>query len=167
MHKMQTTIDALASFPEKVGNLFGCFTRELAVWTPSSWDGIPSEKLTAVEQICHIRDIEIEGYRVRFDRARFEVRPVLADMPGETMALERNYSAQDPIAALGDFTTARAMTVDTMRNFSDEDLARIAIFEGRPTTVAGLIHFLGSHDYQHLAGLQWLLARHEQELSQC
>jgi DinB superfamily len=162
---MQVTIDSLASFPEKLRNLFGCFPRELAIWTPSSWDGIPSEKLNAVEQVCHIRDIEIEGYRIRFDRARLEVRPVLPDMPGETMARERDYSAQDPVAALSDFAIARAITVNTIRTFSDGDLKRIAIFEGRTITLAGLVHFLCSHDYQHLSGLQWLLATRERELT--
>jgi hypothetical protein len=39
-------------------------------------------------------------------------------------------------------------------------LTRPAFFEGyRRTSLRGLIHFLCSHDQQHLAGLQWLLGK--------
>ena len=37
-------------------------------WAPASWEGVRSESLTAVEQVCHVRDIEIEGYNVRLRR---------------------------------------------------------------------------------------------------
>ncbi len=30
-----------------------------------------------------------------------------------------------------------------------------------PTTLRGLVHYLCSHDQQHLAGLQWLLGKIE------
>ena len=126
------------------------------------WDGMPSERLTAIEQVCHVRDIEIEGYRVRFHRTRIEPAPVLPDLPGESMARERNYAGADPVAALRDFAAARAQTVDCIRGFAPDELRREAIFEGHRTTLAGLVHFLCSHDYQHLSGLQWLLAKIEQ-----
>jgi hypothetical protein len=161
-HDLQTTIDSLASIPATLARRFDSIPRELRRWSPPSWDGYPGERLTAIEQICHLRDIEIEGYRVRFDRTRREVTPVLADIPGEPMAQERAYAAQDPDTALREFTLARAVNVETMRGFSDADLRRTAIFEGAPTTLAGLVHFLGSHDCLHLAGLQWLLAKSEQ-----
>jgi hypothetical protein len=39
-------------------------------------------------------------------------------------------------------------------------LARPATFEGYgATTLRGLVHYLCSHDQQHLAGMQWLLGR--------
>jgi hypothetical protein len=39
-------------------------------------------------------------------------------------------------------------------------LARRAEFEHYgPVTLRGLIHYLCSHDQQHLAGLQWLLGK--------
>jgi hypothetical protein len=161
-HDLQTTIDALASFPATLARMFNSIPQELRQWAPPSWAGYPGERLNAVEQICHLRDIEIEGYRVRFDRTRREVAPMLADFPGEPMAQERNYAAQNPDTALREFTLARAANVETMRGFSDADLRRTAIFEGTQTTLAGLVHFLCGHDCLHLAGLQWLLAKSEQ-----
>ena len=161
-HDLHATIDALADFPERLERLFYCFPPELRRWAPPSWDGVPSEKLNAIEQICHVRDVEIEGYRIRFERTRLESSPVLPDLPGEEMAQERRYSAQDPLAALRDFARARAVNVEAIRHFTEDQLKRTAIFEGKVTTLMGLVHFLGSHDYQHLSGLQWLLAKSEQ-----
>jgi hypothetical protein len=131
-------------------------------WRPESWDGIPSEKLTAIEQVMHVRDIEIEGYQVRFARALAESNPDLPDLPGEQMAQDRRYAQADPEAALREFAAARAATLKTLAGLTEEQLARPAIFEGRGTTLRGLVHYLASHDCQHLAGLQWLLARQQQ-----
>jgi DinB superfamily len=159
---LTATIEALAAFPDWLRHSFDSFAPEHTGWKPPVWDGIPSERLTAIEQVCHVRDVEIEGYRVRFHRTRLELAPVLADLPGETMARERHYASADPLAALREFAAARAQTVDTIRGFTPDELNREAIFEGRRTTLAGLVHFLSSHDHQHLAGLQWLLAKTEQ-----
>jgi hypothetical protein len=159
---VRTTLEALAQFPERVGLLFDSIPQELWHRAPRSWEGIPSERLTPVEQACHLRDIEIEGYRVRFERTLREETPELPDLPGEVMARERHYATQDPRVALREFTLARAANVELLRSLSPEALSRNAIFENKVTSLAGLIHFLASHDNQHLSGLEWLLARAHQ-----
>jgi hypothetical protein len=53
---------------------------------------------------------------------------------------------------------ARARTIELISNLTAGEFARTAQFEGRKVTVLGLVHYLCSHDQQHLAGLQWLLA---------
>jgi hypothetical protein len=160
---LQETIKALSSFPDQLTRLFECFPLERVNWAPSSWDGIPSERLTAIGQICHILDIEIEGYQVRFERIRLELAPVLTDLPGEQMAIERDYACHDAAAVLKRFAEARIGTIETIKGFAQEELQRIGIFEGKRTTLLGMVHFLGSHDFQHLSGLQWLLGKLEQE----
>jgi hypothetical protein len=157
--ELVVTIEALAAFPEQLGRFFKSFPPDRIAWGPRVWDGIPSERLTAIEQLCHVRDVEIEGYWVRFHRTRTELSPVLPDLPGEQMAQERNYADADSSVALRDFAAARAKTVETIRGFSPTELVREAIFEGQRTTLAGLVHFLCSHDHQHLSGLQWLLGK--------
>ena len=87
------TLHALAAFPAQLAAHFALFPVEARHWAPSSWDGVPSEPLTAIEQVCHGRDIEIEGYG--------------------------------------------------------------------PLTFKSLIHYLCSHDQQHLAGLQWVLGQYD------
>jgi hypothetical protein len=51
------------------------------------------------------------------------------------------------------------MTLDLISGLAPQQRARTAEFDGAPVTAAGLAHLLCSHDQQHLAGLQWLLAR--------
>jgi hypothetical protein len=159
LRELETTIESLAAFPNRLERFFLSFLPDRTGWKPRVWDGIPSERLSAIEQVCHVRDIEIEGYWVRFQRTRTELAPVLPDLPGELMAQERNYAGSDPMAALRDFAAARIKTVDAIRRLTPDELGREAIFEGQRITLAGLVHFLCSHDYQHLAGLQWLLAK--------
>lgn len=158
---LRYTVECLASFPKQLERLFACFSREEWNWTPPSWEGIPSERLTALGQICHVLDVENEGYKVRFERTKSELAPVLADLPGEQMAATRNYANYDAAKVLRDFADARSETVETIKRFTPEELRRAAVFEGKQTTLAGLVHFLCSHDYQHLSGLEWLLAKTE------
>ncbi len=158
---LERTIESLAQFPQQLAHLFACFPREQWNRRPHSWDGIPSEKLTALEQVCHVLDVELEGYRIRFERTRTESMPDLPDLPGEQMATERNYAGSDPAIVLPRFASARAETVEALRRLTPHEFERGAIFEGKPTTLAGLVHFLSSHDYQHLSGLQWLMAKFE------
>ena len=154
-------LGSLAEFPQKLERCFAAFPEELLNWQPVSWDGIPSERLTAIEQLCHIRDIERDGYHVRFKRVLEEDCPVLPDIPGEQLAVDRQYAAANVEAVLRDFRSAREATIPMISVLSKEDLQRKAMFEGAPTTFEGLIHFLCSHDHQHLAGLHWLLGKRE------
>lgn len=151
----------LADFPMKLERFFAALPPSLASWRPVSWEGIPSERLTALEQLCHIRDIERDGYHVRFKRVLEESCPVLPDIPGEPLAIDRQYAAANAEDVLRDFRSAREETISLLSALSKDDLERKAIFEGQPVTLEGLIHFLCSHDHQHLAGLHWLLGKRE------
>ncbi|HEY2676201.1 MAG TPA: DinB family protein [Steroidobacteraceae bacterium] len=154
-----TTLVALANFPVLLEASFAAVPSYLVHWRPDSWEGAPSERLTVIEQICHIKDIEIDGYQVRFRRTLTEDRPVLPDIAGELIAEERKYSEAVAVDVLASFKAARAATMSTISGFTERQLDRMAIFENRPTTLRGLVYYLCSHDYQHLAGLQWLLGR--------
>jgi hypothetical protein len=47
-----------------------------------------------------------------------------------------------------------------LRSLDAASFERTAEFEGYgPVTLRGLVHFLCSHDQQHLSGLQWLLGK--------
>ena len=107
-----------------------------------------------------MRDIEIEGYHVRFRRTLAETHPTLASIDSEPLAIERAYGTADAAKVLADFRLARVQTMEIISNLSDAQLARTAVFEGYgPLTMRSLIHYLCSHDQQHLAGLQWLAGK--------
>lgn len=157
---MDLTLRTLAAFPDQVEALFAAFPPDARTWAPASWEGIPSEALTAHEQICHLRDIEKDGYQVRIRRTLTEDHPFLPSL--DTMRLAAGYGALDAAEALQGFRAARVETLRLLTDLEDSHWRRPAIFEGYgPTTLCGLVHFLCSHDQQHLAGLQWLLGRLE------
>ena len=154
------TLLALAAFPDQLEAHFAAFSPEFTHWAPASWDGVPSEALTALEQLCHVRDIEIDGYQVRIRRTLVELNPTLASINTDELVRERAYARDDPARALAAFRAARARTLQMLAGLTDAQLARTAVFEGYgPLTLRSLIHYLCSHDQQHLAGLQWLLGK--------
>lgn len=154
-----TTLAALAGFPRQLEAHYAAIPAEFKHWAPPSWDGVPSEPFTALEQICHVRDIEVDGYHVRFRRTLDETNPVLASVAGETLAMERSYATSEATEVFAAFRTARARTLQLISGLGPEQLRRAAVFEGSPTSLRGLVHYLCSHDQQHLAGLQWLLGK--------
>ena len=158
----QVTLSALAAFPQHLEAHYAAFPTAFTHWAPPSWDGIPSERFTAIEQVCHIRDIEVEGYHVRFDRTLRETNPSLVSIDSEALARERHYATSNALAALAEFRSARAKTMDLISRLGPEQLARTAVFEGYGAlSLRSLVHYLCSHDQQHLAGLQWLLGKIE------
>jgi hypothetical protein len=154
------TINALEAFPRALEQHYAAFPAEYVCWAPASWEGVPSEPFTAIEQICHVRDIEIEGYQVRFRRTLEEAAPALPSIDSEAAARERDYGREDARRVFAQIHAARAATVALLRGLSSADLDRRAEFEGYgPVSLRGLVHYLCSHDQQHLSGLQWLLGK--------
>ncbi|MEO6364920.1 MAG: DinB family protein [Luteimonas sp.] len=157
-----TTLGALAAFPQQLEDHYAAIPAGFEHWTPPSWDGVPSERLTAIEQVCHVRDIEIEGYHRRFERTLQESHPTLPGIDSEAIAVARSYASSNASEALAAFRAARATTLQLISGLRPEQWLRTAMFDDYgPTTLRGLVHFLCSHDQQHLAGLQWLLGKIE------
>jgi hypothetical protein len=150
----------LKAFPDRLEETWCTFPETHRTWRPESWEGIPSEPLSALEQLCHLRDIETDGYHVRFSRILNENTPTLASIDGLSLAVERKYADSDPETVLLEFRRARARTLDMLSNLMESQLGRMGDFGpyGR-VTVRSLAHHLASHDFQHLSGLQWLLGK--------
>ena len=154
------TLATLQAFPQQLEAHYAAFPPGFADWAPSSWDGVPSEPLTARQQLCHVLDIEVDGYQLRFRRALNETHPLLASIDTDALVHERNYATADAAATLAAFRAARAHTVALIAGITEAQFKRTAEFEGYgPLTVRSLVHYLCSHDQQHLAGLQWLLGK--------
>jgi hypothetical protein len=154
------TIAALESFPRALEAHFAAFPAEFVHWAPQSWEGVPSEPFTAIEQVCHVLDIEVEGYQVRFRRTLDEASPFLPSIDSVAVARERDYGRADVRDVFARLHTARARTVAMLRGLGTGDFDRTAEFEGYgPVSLRGLVHYLCSHDQQHLSGLQWLLGK--------
>jgi hypothetical protein len=157
-----TTLSALANFPQLLEAHYAAIPEDFTNWAPASWEGVPSEPFTAIEQICHVRDIELDGYHVRFQRTLNESNPTLSSIDSEILAKKRSYATSSSAEVFAAFRTARASTIERISELSPEQLARTAVFEGYGSlSLRSLVHYLCSHDQQHLAGLQWLLGKIE------
>ena len=146
--------------PDDFAAVFKQFPRELHDWVPSSWHGIPGEKFSALGQACHLRDIEADGYHVRFAKTLQEECPTLVSLDGYMLAQERQYSASDPDEVMDSFRRLRMQTVEILKTVPDTNWQRRAVFGSYGViTFGALVHLLRSHDLQHLACMQWLLAQ--------
>jgi len=111
-----------------------------------------------------VRDIEIEGYQVRFRRTVEEATPFLPSIDSEAVARERDYGREFAAQVFPQIHAARARTVAMLRALAPADFGKAAVFEGYgPVSLRGLVHYLCSHDQQHLSGLQWLLGKIDAE----
>ena len=155
-----TTLQALADFPRQLAAHYAAIPPHAVHWAPPSWEGVPSEPFTAIEQLCHVRDIEVEGYHLRIRRLLDEDDPLLASIDSVQVARERDYGGADAAAVLRDFAAARGQTLRLLADLTPAHYARRGRFEGYgPLSLRGLVHYLCSHDQQHLAGLQWLAGK--------
>jgi hypothetical protein len=121
----------------------------------SSWNARPlAGEWSFAENLCHLRDLEREGYGVRIVRILEEERPFLRDFDGGTIARERKYVDQDAGQALKDFAAARANNVARLAELDDGSLARTATLEGSGViTLRKLMDFIQEHDSKHLDDL--------------
>ena len=124
------TLNALASFPDQLAAFYAEVPRGCETFVPASWEGVPSEALSPLAQLCHVRDIEIDGYHVRLQRTLDEERPLLASIDTDALAVERDYAHADAAQALAAFRLAREQTLALVRRIEPHQWERTAVFEG-------------------------------------
>ena len=130
--------------------------------------GLPDKGLTSkpsgtefsiLEHICHLRDIEKEGYAVRIEKLLTEVEPFLPDIDGNKLAEERVYNQQDFRAALIEFTLARNNNVHVIEGLTLVQLSRRGILEKDSVSLERLLLMMRDHDQEHLKELTDLRGR--------
>ena len=160
MPPINTSFTSLGTTPVAVEQVLALFSPDALQWKPSSWEGIPGEKFSAIEQICHLRDIERDGYHHRIRAVLSGSNPTLASLEGYQLATERKYKDTDVHQAIAEFKIEREKTLALLSGINDDQWDLTGYFEGYGTvTLKALVHFLCSHDQEHLASLHWLLGK--------
>lgn len=150
----QLLVRSLAETPERVRSLLEGLGEAACGWKPAV------DEFSAKENVCHLRDIEEEGYSVRIRRLLYETEPTLEDLDGARLARERDYNSQDMLAALERFHLARSANVDAVKSLPPASLNRSGRFEGTGAiTLGGLLLMMREHDQSHLKELEALRAR--------
>ena len=148
---LESALAALAAMPAKLGEI-------VAAVPPALWRKPPAAGgFALVEHVCHLCDIECEGYRARLERMLAEEAPFLADLDGARLARERDYPSADLRAALRAFTDARRAVVERLRALAPAELRRSGLLEGvGAITIEGLVAKMREHDGEHLDELHRL-----------
>ena len=111
---------------------------------------------SVVEHICHLRDIEKEGYAVRITKLLTEDQPLLEDIDGDKLAVERAYINQDFQSALEAFINARAVNIEAIRDLSPSQLSRSGMFDNSALSLLDLLNKMREHDQEHINELAQL-----------
>ncbi|OLE53412.1 MAG: hypothetical protein AUG51_13380 [Acidobacteria bacterium 13_1_20CM_3_53_8] len=139
---------SLVRFLEETPRVVRQFSENLSEtelrWKPSE------DEFSVLENVCHLRDIEREGYSVRIEKLLNEDKPFLHDLDGARMALARDYNNQDFSTALEDFSQAREVNARKLVELSVEQLNRSGEFEGvGEITLEKLLQMMREHDDGH------------------
>lgn len=147
--ELTSLFQKLERTPDAIQEMVMDLSEEEARWAP------PGDRWSFVHNICHLRDIEQEGYAVRIEKILGEADPFLADLDGPALAAERQYLRQNVHAALTAFVISRNKNLNRLRKTSPENFGRSGRLEKvGPITLGALIAMLYEHDCVHLNELR-------------
>jgi DinB superfamily len=151
---LQGLTEALAQTPETVASLLQDLSE------PDLRIRNSPDEFSAIENVCHLRDIEIEGYTARLNRILSEDNPDLPDIDGSRLAVEREYHSQNLSEALQSFAEARKQNIQTSGRLVTAQLDREGTLEGvGRVTIGGLLLMMRDHDADHLRELSSIRER--------
>jgi transcriptional regulator with XRE-family HTH domain len=137
-------VATLGAMPSKVKDIVARIPRD-------AWRRRPAKGgFSLLEHICHLRDIDGDGYRLRVDRMLTETRPDLADLDGDALAKERDYQSQDLAAAMTAFVATRWEITARLAKLTPEERQRTGLMAGKEITIERLVGAVLAHDSEHL-----------------
>jgi len=148
-----TKVATLGAMPAKVQDIAARLPRD-------AWQRKPANGgFSLLEHVCHLRDIDGDGYGVRLKRMLEEQRPSLASIDGDALARERDYQSQDLVEALSAFTAMRREIAAKLAKLAPEERQRTGLMAGtQEITIDGLAGAMLAHDSEHLDQLHDLCA---------
>jgi transcriptional regulator with XRE-family HTH domain len=151
--------DTFATAAASLGAMPAKLKEIVAALPQAAWRSKPTGGgFSLVEHVCHLRDIDGDGYRVRLERMLTEDRPSLPDLNGDALAKGRDYQSADLPGALASFTATRLAIVARLAKVSPDERKRAGLMaETTEITVEGLVEIMSAHDSEHLDQLNDLV----------
>lgn len=147
----QSLTNFLAETPARVRQLVKDLSDSDARWKAAPQD------FSVLENVCHLNDLEREGYALRIEKLIHEEQPFLPDFDGSKIAAERDYNNQELEAMLAAFAHARAGNLRAVGNLTEDRLERSGTLETvGPITLGELLLKMREHDEAHLRDLDTL-----------
>jgi hypothetical protein len=152
--EFQDIITFLEETPESIRQLTAGLADGELRWKPDAGE------FSALEQVCHLRDLEREGYGVRIEKLLTKTEPRLPDFEGGRIARERAYNTQDFERAFQAFSLARSRNIRALKSLTPEELNLGGVLEGvGPITLKKLCLLMLEHDQSHREELRALRQR--------
>jgi hypothetical protein len=145
-------VETLATTPVKLSNLLSGLEEEQLRFKPDN------DTFSLKEDLLHLRDLEVEGYREHIRLILAEHMPVLQDMDGKRLAHLRRYQLADTAFALRRFIQAREGNLAYLRNMTGFQWGRKALWNDKEVTLFQVVAQWVEHDLQHLREMEELLA---------
>lgn len=113
------------------------------------------DEFSVVEHICHLRDLECQGFFPRLLAMLTQSDPQLFDFDGAAVARSSNYLSEHCGEALKSFLRARIDNIAFVRGAPAGALARIGHYEaGSFVTLADVLDGMLAHDEDHIKRLE-------------
>lgn len=120
---------------------------------------VAPDEFAVIEHICHLRDLERDGFAPRIVDMLTKTDPQLVDFDGAGVARASDYMSEDRNDALAAFLNARLHNIASVRDAAPAALKRTGHYEqGFPVTFAAVLEGILSHDEEHLQRLEALNA---------
>lgn len=146
------SIDALARMPDELPRRLEGLSEAQLRFKPNP------DAFSVLENVCHLRDIEVEGYARRLGLMLREDHPRLQDLDGAALARERAYNEQPLEPALEAFLSMRRRCLAILADLTPEEFSRRGEFEHvGEVTLGRLLELWVVHDREHLKELDELL----------
>jgi DinB superfamily len=150
--RLEDAIAALRSMPAALEQRLAGLSETQLRFKPGG------DSFSVLESICHLRDIEVEGYARRLRLLLETEDPVLPDLDGSALARERRYNQQPFQPALETFLIARRGNLQRLAAATEADLGRGGRLENvGDVTLERLLDLWVEHDRGHLKELDDLL----------
>lgn len=144
-------IAGIAATPSKLEALVTSTARD--AWTRRPYNG----GFSLLEHVCHLRDIDADGYCQRVERILTDERPDLLDIDGDALAEQRGYQNQDLVEALSSFCSTRRQLAQRLSGLVPAERCRSGRLAGHlEVTIEGLVQLILAHDREHLCQLEAL-----------
>jgi hypothetical protein len=148
-------LETLAATPAALKAALRGVPRKLLLFTPAPG------KWSILEILCHLRDMEREGYLERYTRILAENEPRLPDLNGDALAIERDYRGQKAGDVLRDWMRLRRESLRLLKKSKPEQWRRAGIHEtaGRLTIDDLVVRHAVGNDTAHLAQIEAIKRR--------
>ncbi len=126
---------------------------------PEAWQFTPGDSWSLTENVCHLRDSDLDINLPRLQAALSEDNPFIPAVDADAWAQERNYRCENGLEAVRRFTEARLQLLGLLENLPPQAWKRTVrhgIFG--PTTLEELVIFMAAHDRSHLRTIHALIA---------